>query len=362
MNRFFDSPWTKRILSLVTIPYGIFLGYVAYWSVFYDIEIYEKVKFGFVLAIGCLAMGIMMFYTRRQLVTMVVSIVTMPLLLPIVLLNFGEWELLIPLVLVSVTAFFTSGSGEAAKTIFGAMILMLYMLGALAYFFYTTVLVSSVQMTPGPSGVSPSGNYRYEVTYSMDKCGGGTSVIVAPNTYDTSFSYMYCRAKGFDRTVYVTRPLSEPELKWTTEKRKDITATILGINPDAVLTLSESQMHTLGRDQGFTKEIRVKDLNQKQLKTLGIVLPASEGETEIPEGMRLYTEDTIVVDLSDLHNIGWTVSEDVPLSDLTDQQLAALGVPESGDVLYVNGEPQFRYYIAILDSYYDMSKRELVID
>ena len=128
MNRFFDSPWTKRGLSLLSIPYGIFLGFLAYWSVFYDIEVYEKVKFGFVLSIGCLAMGVMMFYTRRQLITMIVSIVTMPLLLPIVLLNFGEWEMLIPIVLVSVVAFFTSGSGEAAKTISGAVILMLYML------------------------------------------------------------------------------------------------------------------------------------------------------------------------------------------------------------------------------------------
>lgn len=362
MNRFFDSPWTKRGLSLLSIPYGIFLGFLAYWSVFYDIEVYEKVKFGFVLSIGCLAMGVMMFYTRRQLITMIVSIVTMPLLLPIVLLNFGEWEMLIPIVLVSVVAFFTSGSGEAAKTISGAVILMLYMLGALAYFFYTTVLVSSVQKSPGPSQISPSGAYRYEVTYSMDKCGGGTSVIVAPNTYDTSFSYMYCRAKGFDRTVYVNRPLSEPELEWTTEKRTDITAKILEINPDAVLSLSESQMHTLGRDEGFTMEIRVKDLNQKQLKTLGIVLPKSDGTTEVPEGMRLYTDDTITLDLSKLHAIGWTVTEDVKLSDLTDQQLAALGVAESGDVLYVNGKPQFRYYIAVLDSYYDMSKREIVID
>ena len=196
----------------------------------------------------------------------------------------------------------------------------------------------------------------------MDKCGGGSSVIVAPNTYDTSFSYMYCRAKGFDRTVYVNRPLSEPELEWTTEKRTDITAKILEINPDAVLSLSESQMHTLGRDQGFTMEIRVKDLNQKQLKTLGIVLPKSDGTAEVPEGMRLYTDDTITLDLSKLHAIGWTVTEDVKLSDLTDQQLAALGVAESGDVLYVNGNPQFRYYIAVLDSYYDMSKREIVID
>ena len=43
MNRFFDSPWTKRGLSLLSIPYGIFLGFLAYWSVFYDIEVYEKV-------------------------------------------------------------------------------------------------------------------------------------------------------------------------------------------------------------------------------------------------------------------------------------------------------------------------------
>ena len=49
----------------------------------------------------------------------------------------------------------------------------------------------------------------------------------------------------------------------------------------------------------------------------------------------------------------------VPLSSLTDAELDQLGIPKSGDVMYYNGEVVFRYYIAILEEYFDISKREI---
>ena len=49
----------------------------------------------------------------------------------------------------------------------------------------------------------------------------------------------------------------------------------------------------------------------------------------------------------------------VTLSSLTDEELAKLGIPEEGDVMYYNGKVVFRYYIAILEEYFDISKQEL---
>ena len=50
------------------------------------------------------------------------------------------------------------------------------------------------------------------------------------------------------------------------------------------------------------------------------------------------------------------------LKDLSDAQLAQLGVSESGDVLTFNGKVCFRYYVAELEDYYDTESRSLSID
>ena len=60
----------------------------------------------------------------------------------------------------------------------------------------------------------------------------------------------------------------------------------------------------------------------------------------------------------------WTVSSNnsVKLKDLSDSQLAQLGVSNSGDVLTFNGKICFRYYIAELEDYYDTESRSLSVD
>lgn len=44
--------------------------------------------------------------------------------------------------------------------------------------------------------------------------------------------------------------------------------------------------------------------------------------------------------------------------ELTDEDFNKLGISESGDVLYINGEPYFRYYIAELEGYFNKSQRK----
>ena len=56
------------------------------------------------------------------------------------------------------------------------------------------------------------------------------------------------------------------------------------------------------------------------------------------------------------------VKDSVLLADLSDSQLAQLGVSESGDVMIFNGKICFRYYVAELDDYFDTESRKLSID
>ncbi|MDE6657955.1 MAG: hypothetical protein K2J88_05175, partial [Oscillospiraceae bacterium] len=63
----------------------------------------------------------------------------------------------------------------------------------------------------------------------------------------------------------------------------------------------------------------------------------------------------------DRNALGVTVEnfKTITLSSLTDEELAKLGIPEEGDVMYYNGKVVFRYYIAILEEYFDISKQEI---
>lgn len=360
MKKILANPWTKRAASVLTLFYGVLLFMLAYFSVFYTIEIYEKAKFGIVLSLGCLLMFAIMFYTRKQVITTIVSTLPLPLLLPIVLLNLGEWEMVIPLVLVSISMFFLCGAGEGGKTVIGTIILLVYMLGALAYFFYTTMLSSTIESSIAQSGVSPSGEYRYAVVHTMDQCNGSTYVEVEPNTFDRSISYMYCKSKGYERRMFVTRPAKEVAVEWKTERRSDITASILALQENVTLTLNEQQFTKLGMDKGHKEDVPVQNLSEKQLTALKIVLPDTSGKkVNVPAGMRLYQESTINLTLEQMHEIGWAATLTVSLSELTDAQLTSLGVPEQGDVMYVDGKAQFRYYIAILERYFTKKNRQL---
>ena len=49
------------------------------------------------------------------------------------------------------------------------------------------------------------------------------------------------------------------------------------------------------------------------------------------------------------------------LSSLSDEQLAMLGVSESGDVMTFNGKVVFRYYVAEIEDYYDVDSRKISI-
>jgi hypothetical protein len=52
----------------------------------------------------------------------------------------------------------------------------------------------------------------------------------------------------------------------------------------------------------------------------------------------------------------------IALSELSDSQLAELGVSESGDVLKFNDKICFRYYVAELEDYYNTEKRSISFD
>ncbi len=210
---FAQNPWIKRIASVIGLLFAVYICVLAYRSVFYEVVIIKPVMFCLYLSMLSLCAMALMIYSRHQLATKIASFIMLPALLPIVIMCLGKWVMIIPLALCAVVIFFASGANEGTKTLMGTIYVLVYILTALAYFIFTTYLTSTTVKKTIESGISPSEKYRYEVitTSGTNSC---TTVLLEPNDKDIVKSSVIYKAKGYDRTLCVKRPLTEVKIEW----------------------------------------------------------------------------------------------------------------------------------------------------
>ncbi len=294
------SKITKFFLSVVSFIYLFIVGAISVLSALYTVSIPNDLLLAVVLLlIGVLAVSAML-YSRTHPITKFSCMLLLPCLLPTVLLNFGEWALIVPLAITCLLMFFFCGVAETPKTVLGTVYLLLYVLGSLVYFLAVSLFSTNSTSVLLESRVSDSGSYRYSLINTEDSSGGSTTVEITPNDMDINFSVISFLAEGYERTIYVERPVQqEITLEWKTMGRQEVTAELCEISDSTTVALSEETKKALG-----------------------------------------YAADA-----------------NVYLRDLSDNTLAKLGVPSQTDVLYLNGEPCFRSYIAVLEEYFSSSER-----
>lgn len=361
MNNFFSNIWTKRVISLLGPLYCVCIYIFAYFSVFYTMSVRNPVSACVLISAVSLFAAVVMIYTRKQLLTKIVSLLMLPGLLLPTLMYFGQWEILIPPILVALLLFFFSGFGETTKTVFGTVFLLLYLLGSLIYFVVNSLFAPSTVKTTVETGFSPTGAYRYEVINTMDSSNGSTTVNVEPNTMDKDYDMICFLAKGLSRQVVVERPLQEnTEVTWQTEKRADITSQIAGISSEITVTLSDAQMDLLGRDayQVTYNNGTVVTMSQQEYHNTTVSL-TPEQQAELETDQKKLALDKMGPNTMEILGITVDDFKTVPFSSLTDADLTALGIPEEGDVMYYDGRVVFRYYIAVLEEYFDVSNRDI---
>ncbi|MBQ8960131.1 MAG: hypothetical protein IJ071_02815 [Ruminococcus sp.] len=406
MKGFFSNIWTKRVFAVIGALYTVAVCWLCYYSIFYDIHVQSKASVCLMVSgISVLALVIML-YTRKQILTRICSFIILPAMLPVVLLYFGKWEIIVPVIITGVVILLLSGAGEGVKTAIGTIVLLLYIFGALGYFLFTSFFVSSAKQTTVKSGVSPSGRYRYTVVNTEDSSNGSTAVYVEPNFADVTYPMVTFTLKNEKRVVYQVRPISEQiDIQWTTQSRQQITAELEQVSENITVHLTESELESFGYSydsrlqltdiniydlfaigKGATDvdPIRLDTLNDEQLAHFGIAKdgtgryyitdPSDEVLLDVSKnrGEKVYfselSEDGFDAwedsHLDDYYEPRFKIEADqsLYLKDLSDQQLAQLGVSESGDVMSFNGKVCFRYYVAELDDYYDVDSRHLSVD
>lgn len=406
MKAFFDNVWTKRVVSVIAALYTVCVCFLCYYSIFYNIHVESKSSVCLIVSAVSLIALVLMLYTRKQIVTRICSFIILPAMLPVVLMYFDHKEILIPVIAVGVMILLLSGAGEGAKTAIGTVVLLLYIFGALGYFLFTSFFVTTAKAETYKSGESPSGVYRYRIVNTDDSSNGSTAVYIEPNYADVTYPFVTFTLKNMERVVYMERPKCENiELSWSTQTRQQITAELNSLSSDIAVHVTRAEMASLGYRYDTTLEIsdvnvydllaigktaqdvdaiRLDDLTEDQLRHFGIGKDGSGRYSILSPTDEIYLDagknrgDKVYFsDLSDegftlFNNMNldvwgtplWTVSSNnsVKLKDLTDAQLAQLGVSESGDVLTFNGKVCFRYYVAELEDYYDTESRSLSVD
>ena len=395
MKNILSNIWTKRGLALVGALYAAGVCRLAYLSIFYDIHVKSRLSLCMMLVAVSLIALTSMLLSRKQVLTKISAFVILFAMLPVSLLYFGQWALIIPIVVTGIIIFLLSGAGEGAKTALGTIIILMYVFGAIGFFMFKAFFVSSANETLVDSGTSPSGKYRYEVINTEDSSNGSTAVYVEPNFADVHYPFARFSLKNIKRVVFQDRPIIDKcEVEWETQNRQDITKRLENLSDNIEVELTEEELASLGYtyDSKLTLDltdmpsekkfaigktahdvdpIPLDDLTENQLSVFGIAKTpngryyVTDPDEELIDDLKDYTDGPVYFDLMDSkQRKQFYVSKDrsVLLNSLSDAQLDALGIADEGDVMKFNGKTVFRYYVAELDDYYDVDSRKLSFD
>ncbi|MDE6035874.1 MAG: hypothetical protein K2G36_08210 [Ruminococcus sp.] len=395
MKNFLSNVWTKRVVSVLSLVYTFFVCYLCYYSIFYDIHIKSGVSLCLlVTGISIIAL-VEMLYTRKQFFTRLSSFLILPAMLPVVILYFGEWSLIIPIMITGVAIMLLSGAGEGTKTALGTLIILLYIFGSLGYFLFTSFFMATAKEIVIEQGVSPSGKYRYTVVNTEDSSNGSTTVYVEPNYADVFYfdNLVTFTLKNMERAVHVERPIAEKiDVQWETQSREDITKELGKISDSISFTLTDEELEKFGYTFDSKLNISMTDidvedkfaigktahdvdplpldkLTDTQLKYFGIGKDNNGYYIINPEpDIFANHEDSVghiyLKELTDKEMGTLNVEKDrtIKLSELDDSQLAELGVSDEGDIMTFNGKVCFRFYVAEIGDYYDVDSRKLSLD
>ena len=184
------NKWFRIGVSILGVAYSIVLAYFDYNVFFYDIEYVSQKEFAIVGSVFSALICLLFLYTRKSPLTCIYGMVNMVLFFPLLLLDWGNWPLLLPAAVVTLFGFFCCHMNETAKTIFGTIFLLMYILGGIAFFLVMNVFRVTTTDTLIERGVSPSGAFRYYVLDVQNKSTGKLCVYVQPNTLDVDKGFI----------------------------------------------------------------------------------------------------------------------------------------------------------------------------
>lgn len=223
-------------VSFLCFAYLALIGILAYWTFLYEIQFKSERAFDIIYIAVSIFFLILMFYSRKQFPTRLIS---MLLLFPVFLLiifNFSRPMIFIPPLVVGLVLFFACSAGESTKVIMGTIYILLYVVGLVVFMIASTLFGGSsietkLNASTSPDilsqydaakidnlnsqSVSPDGKYRYYIVDVQDNSRGQVMIIVEPNDLDREYRYFTLVEVGYSQRVAIhTARGVTPDIKW----------------------------------------------------------------------------------------------------------------------------------------------------
>ncbi len=240
MKNFLTNKWTKLGASLLTLIYAWIIITLAYNTFLYQLVIKKTVEFGVVYIILNVIFLLLIFFTRKEIATTIVTMISLPFVFFILIFNFGNWLVIIPPLAVCISAFFMCRAPELLKTLLGTVYLLMYILGVIAFLVVKLLFGGSNNLTVlngelsaesnlwdiysyekvvelANNSVSPDGSYRYYIVDVSDSGKGRVEIYVEPNDKDKSYKYFDFVEKGSFRRIALKNSrgtASLPQIQW----------------------------------------------------------------------------------------------------------------------------------------------------
>lgn len=199
--------------------------------------------------------GVIMFFTRKQIPTIITALIIPLLTFALMIVGFGKWYLIIPPLVVSAVIFLSCGVAEACKTVMGTLLLIMFVVGALAYnimcdylniniYYVATELFTSQDQDIDFSArntdymVTSDGRYRL-VRYEEPKEDDNVTVsyYIEEAFKDKEYPYAVCRRVFGCKRVLVTAYQRDVSPKWI----NDTTLSIDGMTINVVEYLAKEE-------------------------------------------------------------------------------------------------------------------------
>ena len=131
--KFLKNKWFLLGISFLSFIYAFFLGTIALrtFDSYLETENFSAMMVLYVFV--NFIFGVLMFFTRKQIPTVITALIIPVESLILMIVGFGQWYIIIPPVIVSAVIFLSCGVGESCKTVMGTLLLIMFVAGGLAY-------------------------------------------------------------------------------------------------------------------------------------------------------------------------------------------------------------------------------------
>ena len=239
-----SNKYVRFGISCFSVLYLILIAALAVWSFLYEIVFTSPAAFYTFYIILSAIFGVLMFLTKNQVVTRIISMV---ILLPtffLLLFNTGEPLLFVPPLVVGVIMFFACGSSDTAKVLLGSLYILMFVMGIAGYTIISTLFGGSAVETRlddtvtdpeitslydmdkinqlNANSVSPDGKYRYYIIDVQDNDRGKVIIVVEPNDMDIHYRFFDLIEAGYTSRIakYATRGVT-PDVEWVINEDYD---------------------------------------------------------------------------------------------------------------------------------------------